>query len=102
MLQAYQNEFISPLLLFFIDPFPTISPMCEVSWVQENAIIDNHDNHMFSSLDTSPTSEEGILVLEDSIIERNENLVCFSPPTSPTWEDIFGQEDENIDTFVSK
>lgn len=99
LLHACENEFVSPLFLFFIDPSPTISPMCEVSLVKDNEII---DNHVYSSPNISPTWEEGILVLEDPIIEHHENLVYFSPNTSPTWQGIVGHEDEIIDTFISK
>lgn len=74
-----ENDFISLLFLFFIDLSPTISPMCEVSLEKENTILENHENYIYSSLDTS---SKGILVLEDPIIECHENLVCLSPAYS--------------------
>lgn len=64
--------------------------------------MDNHDNHSGSSPNTSRTCEEGILVLEDPIIEHHENFARFSPNTSPTWKDIVAQEDDIIDTCLSK
>lgn len=90
----------SPLLLFFVDPYPNISPTCEFILVQYDVIIEDNENHVCSSPNISPTCE-GIIVQEDPIIEEHENYVFSSPITSSNLEDIVAQEDVIIDTFHS-
>jgi hypothetical protein len=67
--------------------------------VQEDASIDNHDNHNFSSPNTSPISDEGILVKEDTIIENHESI--FFPSPSPPLEYIMKQEEYIIKITLS-
>lgn len=57
----------------FISPKSSIKAL-----VQEDAYIENNENHGFSSLNTSPTCDERILVLEDPIIEHHAKKNCLS------------------------
>lgn len=68
--------------------------MSEVILLKET--LGNHNNHIHSYPNISPTCEEDISVLEELINEIFENSICFSPLTSPISQYITKQEDIRI------
>jgi hypothetical protein len=72
--------------------------MYEDELIQEDASIENHDNHSFSYPITFPIREKYISVKEDAIMENHESLVCHSPPIP--WEDVMEHEEETVDKNI--
>jgi hypothetical protein len=65
---AQENEIIDTLLnIIFpiLHSSPNISPICENDLIKEDEIIDNHGNPSHYFPNTSPTCDEGALVLKD-------------------------------------
>jgi hypothetical protein len=72
------------------------SPTWEEIIGHMDAILHNHNNHIFSSPNIFPFCEVDSLLLEDTVIESHENIISPFPNAPTIWKDLFEWKDPII------